>query len=258
MAWGKWILGGLGWAVGGPIGALLGIVLGSVVDGIFKGGSHTLPGGGNTSSYTHTYTRTQRPGTTSGDIRVSLLVLIACVMKADGHVKKAELDTVKRFLSQNFSQSESLEALQLLKKLLEQNMDYVAIARQVGQNTNYSTRLTIIQFLLSLAASDGDFAAVEEEMVHKIAQCMNVTEADYDSMVAIYKPTKDPNWAYQVLEISPSASDDEVKKAYRRMAMKYHPDKVASAGDDIKQKATEKFRAINEAYEHIKTLRNIK
>jgi DnaJ like chaperone protein len=57
------------------------------------------------------------------------------------------------------------------------------------------------------------------------------------------------------LEIEPSASDEEVKKAYRRMAMKYHPDKVANAGEQIRQQATEKFRMINEAYETIKAMR---
>ena len=62
---------------------------------------------------------------------------------------------------------------------------------------------------------------------------------------------------YEVLGISPNATDDEVKKAYRRMAMKYHPDKVANAGEEIRQQATDKFRAINEAYEHIKQQRGI-
>jgi DnaJ like chaperone protein len=74
----------------------------------------------------------------------------------------------------------------------------------------------------------------------------------------LYGKKKDPNWAYTALEIDPSATNEEVKKAYRRMAMKYHPDKVASAGDDVKQRATEKFRAINEAYEYIKMIRGMK
>ncbi|MBQ3914155.1 MAG: DnaJ domain-containing protein [Paludibacteraceae bacterium] len=73
----------------------------------------------------------------------------------------------------------------------------------------------------------------------------------------MYQKSKDPNWAYVALEIEPGATNDEVKKAYRRMAMKYHPDKVAGAGEEMREKATEKFRAINEAYEHIKSQRGI-
>ena len=86
---------------------------------------------------------------------------------------------------------------------------------------------------------------------------MSVQRADYQSLLALYQRHKDVNWAYTALEIQPNATDDEVKKAYRRMAMKYHPDKVANAGEDIRKQATEKFRGINEAYEHIKKQRGL-
>ena len=59
------------------------------------------------------------------------------------------------------------------------------------------------------------------------------------------------------LEVCYNATDEEVKKAYRRMAMKFHPDKVATAGEEIRKQATEKFRGINEAYEHIKKQRGL-
>ena len=94
-------------------------------------------------------------------------------------------------------------------------------------------------------------------MIEIIAVNMGISTADYESLLSLYRKHKDANWAYTALEIEPSASDDEVKKAYRRMAMKYHPDKVANAGESIRQQATDKFRAINEAYEHIKSLRGI-
>ena len=81
--------------------------------------------------------------------------------------------------------------------------------------------------------------------------------ADYQSILALYQRHKDVNWAYTAVEIQSDATDEEVKKAYRRMAMKYHPDKVANAGEEIRKQATEKFRGINEAYEHIKKQRGI-
>lgn len=246
----KLILGGLGWAIGGPIGAILGVVIGSLFE---SSTGKSLPF--NATSYaTNTGNRT----TTQSDINASLLILISCVMKADGHVRKSELDTVKRFLVSNYGEQNALEALQVLKKLLEQNIDYSAVAQQIRMNANYSTRLTIVQFLVSLANADSEFAPSEEQMIRQMASYMGVSMADYESMIAIYQPKKDADWAYKALEITKDASDDDVKKAYRRMAMKYHPDKVASAGEEIKQKATEKFRAINEAYEHIKTIRGIK
>ena len=72
------------------------------------------------------------------------------------------------------------------------------------------------------------------------------------------EPAYDMPTAYTTLGISPNATDDEVKKAYRRMAMEYHPDKQVNASEQEKQAAAEKFRAANKAYEHIKQQRNIK
>jgi DnaJ like chaperone protein len=86
---------------------------------------------------------------------------------------------------------------------------------------------------------------------------MYIQDADYQSIIALYQRNKNVNWAYTALEITPAATDEEVKKAYRRMAMKYHPDKVANAGEEIRQQATDKFRGINEAYEHIKRQRGL-
>ncbi len=247
MGLGKWILGGLGFTLGGPLGAVIGWLIGSM----FEGGSEAIPEGGER----RTANGSRRP--TQGDIRISILVLMSCVMKADGHVRRDELNIAKRFLLQQYGEEGAKEALQILKKLLEQNINYVEIAAQIRQYVNYSTRLEIVHLLLELAFADHVYASQEEYVISRTSDALGVSQADYRSLLALYGKQKDPNWAYQALEIEPSATDDEVKKAYRRMAMKYHPDKVASAGEDMKQKATEKFRAINEAYEYIKTLRGI-
>ncbi|MCR5140251.1 MAG: DnaJ domain-containing protein [Bacteroidaceae bacterium] len=112
--------------------------------------------------------------------------------------------------------------------------------------------------LLDLANADGDFDPREQGVIEQIALNLYITTADYNSLAALYQKAKDPNWAYTVLEIDPSATDDEVKKAYRRMALKYHPDKVTGAGEEVVKKATEKFRAAGEAYEAIKSARGMK
>lgn len=260
MSLGKWILGGLGFVLGGPIGAVIGLVLG----GLFEGGIKSLPAGGffgddtqSGTDYTAEGRQGQRQRPSQGDIRISILVLTACVMKADGHVKKPELNVVKQFLLKNYSEQEAKEVLKMLQGLLQQNIDHIRVAQQIRVNVNYSTRLEILHFLLDLAHADGEYSSQEEYVIEQISSALGLSNADYRSLLALYGKKRDPNWAYQALEIDPAATNEEVKKAYRRMAMKYHPDKVASAGDDVKQRATEKFRAINEAYEYIKTLRGI-
>lgn len=244
MSLGKWILGGLGFAMGGPIGALIGVFVASLFDGNKAG---------FTTTKSHSYTRKA----TQGDVQVSIIVLIACVIKADGRVLKSEINYIKPFLLRSFGEEGAKQALQLLKELLEKDIDAISVARQIGQHVNYSTRLELVHLLLNVANSDGEMEQNELRIVEQISIAMSVQNADYQSLLALYQRQKDANWAYTALEIAPTATDDEVKKAYRRMAMKYHPDKVANAGEKIREQATDKFRGINEAYEFIKKQRGI-
>lgn len=237
---GKWLAGGLGLVLGGPMGAIIGFALGS----LFEGSS-------TSSSQQGTHSRTTR-STSEGDFKMSLLVMIACVMKADGNVQKAELNVVKRFLVTNFGEDGALEALQILKRLLDQPLNEREMATQINQFMNYSAKLQLVHFLFDVAYSDGHVNAAELRVIQTIASIFRITAADFESLKAPYVKNVDKDWAYKALEIEPSATIDEIKKAYRRMAMKYHPDKVNSLGEDVKKSATEKFRAINEAYEQLK------
>lgn len=241
-SFGKWIGGGLGWAFGGPIGALIGFALGSMFDGgQITASAHTLGAG----------------RTTEGDFKMSLLVLMACIMKADGRVDKSELAVVKKFLVANFGEQGALEALQILKNLLDQHIDETEVAMQISQNLNYSSKLELLHLLFDIAYADGEIVSSELATIQRIANIFRIDRLDFESVKAPYLKHVDSDWAYKSLEIEPSATNDEIKKAYRKMAMKYHPDKVNDLGEDVKKSATEKFRSINEAYESLKKQRGI-
>lgn len=235
----KWIAGGLGFVLGGPIGALIGFAVGS-----FLGGQ---PVATNQGSYRKT---------TEADFKMSLLVLIACIMKADGKVQKSELDVVKRFLVQNFGEEGALEALQILKKLLDQPINELEIAQQINQYMNYSSKMQMIRLLFDIAYADGHVHPDELSTIQRISNIFNISSPDFNSLKAPYTKNVDQNWAYKALEIEPAATNEEIKKAYRKMAMKYHPDKVHNLGEEVRKSATDKFRAVNEAYEHLKKDRN--
>jgi len=239
---GKWIGGGLGWAFGGPIGALIGFTLGSMFDGTQISSSMTSIGSSRT---------------TEGDFKMSLLVLMACIMKADGHVDKAELAVVKKFLVTNFGEQGALDALHILKNLLDQDINEGEVAMQISQNLNYSSKLELLHLLFNIAYADGEVVASEMATIQRIANIFRIDRLDFESVKAPYMKLVDRDWAYKSLEIEPTATNEEIKKAYRNMAKKYHPDKVNDLGEDVKKSATEKFRSVNEAYENLKTQRGM-
>ena len=241
-SFGKFIGGGLGFVLGGPIGALVGFAVGSMFDG------------SNITVSTHSLGQNR---TSEGDFKMSLLVLMACIMKADGRVDKSELAVVKRFLVANFGEQGALEAMPILKNLLEQPINETEVAAQIGMHMNYSSKLELLNLLFNIAFADGEVVASELATIQRISNIFRIDRLDFESVKAPYMKQKDVNWAFKSLEIEPLATDEEIKKAYRRMAMKYHPDKVNELGDDVKKSATEKFRSINEAYESLKKQRGI-
>ncbi len=233
----KWIGGGLGWVFGGPIGGLLGFLMGAFVD-------ETTPGQKQISSET-----------TPGAFGVSLLVLVAAVMKADKKVLKSELEYVKKFFIQQFGAESTREAMILLRDILKQDIPLKDVCRQIAKNMDYHSRIHLIHFLFGIAGADEKFEINEVEIIHRIAGYLNISERDYNSLKNMFIPETDS--AYKILELSPDASDEEIKKAYRKMAFKYHPDRVAHLGEDFRKAADEKFKKVNEAYEKIKKERNI-
>ena len=240
----KWITGGLGFVLGGPIGGLIGYFVGSMFS--------------TESQEPQTNARQQhRQNTAEGDFKISLLVLIACVMKADGQVKKTELAVVKQFLLQNYGEQGALEALQVLKRMLNEPIDEREVAAQIGMYMNIATKRELVHLLFAIAYADGTVDNAEYATILRIAQIFRISTVDFESIKAPYIKHEDANWMYKALGIEPTASNDELKKAYRRMAMKYHPDKVADAGEEAKKSATEKFRSINEAYEAAKKQRGM-
>ncbi len=237
---GKWIGGGLGWAMGGPIGGLLGFLVGSIVD--------------NTTISTSTYAPADGR-TTPGAFGASLLVLIAAVMKADGKVLKSELEYVKQFFVRQFGRDSAAEATMMLKDLLEQNIPVRDVCNQISRSMDYSSRLQLLQLLYSVSIADGNVHPSEIQVIAAIAGYLGISSSDLLSIKNMFVPETDSS--YKILEIDPSASDEEVKKAYRRMAMKYHPDKVSHLGEEFKKTADDKFKKVNEAYERIKKERNM-
>ena len=243
LKFGKWLGGGLGWALGGPLGGILGFAVGSA----FDAASVTVQTGGQTNFSSRT------PSSNVGDFAASLLVLSAAVMKSDGKVLKSELDYIKRFLSTQFGEQNAQQQILLLQQILKQNIPLQDVCLQIKQYMPHSERLQIIHYLFGISKADGHVHESELQTIQTIANYLGVSAADFNSLKAMY--FIDVNSDFLILEITSAASDDEVKKAYRRMAVKFHPDKVAALGEDVQKAANEKFQKVQSAYENIKKQR---
>ncbi len=237
----KILFGGLGWALAGPIGAIIGYYLASSND---YSGQRTF--GSATQSH---------PRTKPGDFMVSLLVLLGAVMKADNQLLKSELDYVKQFLQQQFSSQDTQNYMTLFKDIIKQDYPIRDVCRQIQRSMDHPSRLELIHVLFGLSKADGHVHPDEIKVINTIGRYLNINDSDFDSIKAMF--VKDTHSAYKILEIEKSATDSEVKKAYRKMASKYHPDKVTHLGDDLKHLAEEKFKAVNDAYQSIKKERGM-
>ena len=235
MGFGKWIVGALGWAMFGPIGGILGYYFASRVERLAESAA--------VYNEDQSWNQGQR-----NSFLMSLLVLSAAVIKADGKTTSQELATLRSFFSKNFGPQAGSEAEEIIKDLLTKDINLYEVCGQIRSCMDYSQRLQLYHYLVSLGACDGLIQS-EIDVLEVIASYIGLSKAEVDSIFAQFRPSNDND--YRILEIDPSASNDEVKKTYRKMAIKYHPDKVATLGEDVQKAAEEKFKAVNQAYEAI-------
>ena len=260
MAIGKWIGGVLGFMSAGPLGALAGIVLGGLFDNMLDAvntpetqGTFDGRSGYQSQSYGYRQSQGQR-----NSFLFSMLVLASYIIKADGKVMHSEMETVRRMLSQNFGPAASQQGDEILRRLFDEQKRVGApqfrqtvadCCRQMAANMDYAQLMQLLNFLVVIAQADGRVDATEVTAMKECAQWMHLSADEIDSLLGLGK--SDLESAYRVLGVSPDASDDEVKRAYRRLALEHHPDKVAALGEDIRKAAEQKFQKINEAKERI-------
>lgn len=256
MGLGKWIGGIIGFMAGGPLGALAGYAIGS----FFENNSENNNGN-------HTNYNNNGYGQRNSFL-FSLLVMASYIIKADGKIMHSEMEFVRKFLRVNFGNEAAVQGNDILLKLFEQRkqmdaqnpMAFKNTIRECGvqikMNMSYEERLQLLNFLASIAKSDGNVCTAEIDALKEVAIAMGLSTKEVDSMLNLGGNTLEE--AYKVLEIEPTATDDEIKKAYKKLALKHHPDRVATLGEDIKLAAEKKFQQINNAKDIIYKARGIK
>ena len=239
MGFSKWIGATLGWSFGGPIGAIIGLALGSVVDAM-----------GNGSDLSQQTNTRRTVSTKPGDFEVSLLILASLVIKADGKQDQRELDFVRQQFVGMYGKERANHAFKLFKEISKQkDISTRQVCLQIRQMMDHPSRLQLIHFLFGIAKADGLVTEDEVNEIHSMANYLGISLNDFESIKAMFFNSSDN--AYKILEIDKTATIDDIKKAYRTMAKKYHPDKVIHLGKEHQNGAEEKFRQVQNAYEQL-------
>jgi len=183
--WGKWLWGGVGWALGGPIGGILGFAVASMVDG-----------DPNRRQGQSRYTQTS-----AGDFGLSLLVLFGAVMKADDQVLKSELDYVKAFFVKQFGREYANDRIRLFREIIKQDYPIRDVCLQIKRNMDHPARLELVHVLFGLSQADGKVHPKEVEVIKLISGYLGISSVDYDSIKAMF--CKDSNPVTPFLKLIP-------------------------------------------------------
>lgn len=228
MSLGKWVGVSAGWFLAGPIGAIIGYYVGK---SFFNGKND------QEKAY-----------------EISLLILASLVIKADGKVRQEELNYVKSFFTKTFGEVKSQSYFKIFNSLNKQSFtsQMRGICLQLTKSVNHASRLQIIHFLFGVASSDREVHQSEINLIQKISGYLNINSYDFQSINSMFlNGDSNASKYYKILEVDKDASLDDIKKSYRKLVMKYHPDKLQGVSDDIIKLANEKFLSIQEAYEKV-------
>lgn len=237
------------------IGGIIGFLIGGAVDQMQrrKNGDSSQSNGYQNHEDIFDFYRSQSQ---RYDFPTQLMALSAYIMKSDGRVVKAELNFVKSFFSTQFGPNFNVTHLQSLKRFLDApNLPIAEICEDIRYRAEEEVRIQLLHYLFGIAQADGSVTEDEIRTLERIAQLLRIPMVDFKSVQGMFSKNIDSD--YEVLGIEKTATDDEVKKAYRQMAVRYHPDKVASLGEEYQKGTKEKFQKIQEAYENIKKNRGL-
>lgn len=200
--------------------------------------------------------KTSRASVSPQDFELHLLSLCSIIIKADGQASDTELRYVRNYFIQNYGQHRASEIFRIFNNVVKKReVNAQRICQYLNSRTRLESRLQILHFLFGIAQADGHISTAELNKLEQIARYLTLSSRDFLSIKAMF--IKEQDQAYKILEIDKSATDNEVKKAYRNMAKKYHPDKLMDMDEAYRIGAQEKFRKVQEAYERIRKERGM-
>lgn len=252
----KYIGALIGWYVGrGFFGAVIGYFIGSAID-MMMTNKTTSQGGSTRGAFRDVFENATRQNVSPGDFELNLLSLASLVIKADGKISQNELDYARQYFVRAYGKERANATFRTFNEVIKnREISAARICTYLNNRTRYEVRLQILHFLFGIAQADGQVSQPEVNVLNTIAGYFRINHQDFESIKNMF--VKKADSAYKILEIEKSASNEEVKKAFRTMAKKYHPDKLVNMDEAYKKGAEEKFRNVQEAYEQIQKERGM-
>jgi DnaJ like chaperone protein len=228
----KWLGASLGWMLtGNPIGGFLGFIAGSLIQqGEQERSAKAVKG--------------------VSEFEVNLMVLASHLMKIDGGISATEVEFTENFLNAHFEKQFATERAGILRHCLQKEYDLNAACGQIRMYSEQGTRVQVVRFLIDLAQCDSEMTERENYFIFRIAGYLNINDVDYRRLKAEH--ALPPVTVYETLGVTREMSFAEIRTVYRKLVLKYHPDRNKDAGEDEKKKLAQKFQQVQEAYEKIK------
>lgn len=250
MGWlGKIVGGTIGFALGGPLGAIAGAALGHTFDANHE------------PYYRDARRRLSHHEQSQMTFFVATFSMLAKLAKVDGHISPEEIQTIEDFMARdlNLNPESRRFAAQVFETAIESPMSFQDFAGQFYQHFQQQPQLLdlMIDVLFRLSVADGHLSTSEESLIRSAAAIFNFGERKYNELKSRYAP--DSERYYAILETDSRATNEEIKKQYRKLVKEYHPDKIAAKGlpEEFTKFANDKFREIQEAYDAVKQERGI-
>jgi DnaJ like chaperone protein len=267
--WGKLIGGAFGFMLGGPLGALIGAAVGHKFDAGLKRVADASP-------EEFLFSEQERTQTAFFTATFSVMGYLA---KADGRVTREELQVATSVMEQmNLSAELKRAAQRLFNEGKASNFPFNEVLKQFRHECHRNRNLVrmFIEIQLHAAYADGSIHPEERKILISICERLGIGRSEFDQLEALVRgeskfwresgrrtrpgePVLSLDDAYAMLNVSPDDSDAEVKRAYRRLMNRHHPDKLVAKGlpDEMMKMATRKTQDIKKAYERVKQSRRL-
>jgi len=202
-------------------------------------------------------TPTVSPSGERGKFVRALCQLFVGLARVDGDVVRDEVRVVREFFENDLGwPPEDLESVRAaLKASIARPLPLDEVARRVAGELLPSEKLLLVNALYELGLADGPLKRDEREAIKRVVGLLGVSEEEHRSITALHFGEGEAH--YSALGLSPKASNDEVRSAFRRLAASHHPDKVAHLGPKASTVAERRFREIKDAYDEIRRLRGL-